>query len=186
MAREDFSYESSRLRALADFARTIIVPAAVLMSFVNVTNVQFGYYTVPCCGFCILLGSYLQGAYRSFQLGRDAKRLGKGREGPVGSIPVQVPLLRRCFFQRLTEALHSVKGKLPGGIDLIIRAIANNQKGYIHDLFLEWFEECQSTTINVRVLGIDKVGISLFYMCIPLTTTCSSSQWTPNISSFCW
>lgn len=46
---------------------------------------------------------------------------------------------------------------LPGGIDLVIRAFANQRSGYVHDIFLEWFEEYKSTTINVRVLGIDKV-----------------------------
>jgi hypothetical protein len=51
-----------------------------------------------------------------------------------------------------------VKGKLPGNIDLIIRALANQRNGYIHDIFLEWFEEYQSTTINLRLLGVDKVG----------------------------
>jgi len=52
-----------------------------------------------------------------------------------------------------------VKGKLPGNIDLIFRVLANQRSGYVHDIFLEWFEECQSTTINVRLLGIDKVGV---------------------------
>ena len=53
-----------------------------------------------------------------------------------------------------------VKGKLPGNIDLIVRAIATDWGGYIHDDLLEWFEECQSTTINVRLLGVDKVSSS--------------------------
>jgi len=51
-----------------------------------------------------------------------------------------------------------VKGKLPGNIDLIIRAFANQKSGYVHDTLLEWFEEYQSTTINLRLFGIDKVG----------------------------
>ena len=54
-----------------------------------------------------------------------------------------------------------MKGRLPGGIDLIIRVLANLQRGYLHDIFLEWFEEYQSTTINLRIFGIDKVGSSL-------------------------
>lgn len=56
------------------------------------------------------------------------------------------------------RVLCSVEGKLPGNIDLIIRAFATQRSGYIHDLFLEWFEEYQSTIINVRILGVDKVG----------------------------
>ena len=57
----------------------------------------------------------------------------------------------------LTETSHRVKGKLPGNIDLIIRAFANQRGGYVHDTILEWFEEYQSTTVNLRLLGVDKV-----------------------------
>jgi hypothetical protein len=61
---------------------------------------------------------------------------------------------------QLTEVPHRVKGRLPGGIDLIIRALANQRSGHVHDIFLEWFEEYQSTIINVRILGADKVSPS--------------------------
>jgi hypothetical protein len=88
MAREDFSFESARLRAIGDFTKAVVVPAVVLTSLVRTTEVQLGYYTIPCYGLCIFLGSYLQGLYRSFQLGRDIKQLSKSVEGPVGSIPV--------------------------------------------------------------------------------------------------
>ena len=88
MAREDFSFESARLRAIGDFTKAVVVPAVVLTSLVRATKVQLGYYTVPCYGLCVVLGSYLHGLYRSFQLGRDIKQLSKSVEGPVGSIPV--------------------------------------------------------------------------------------------------
>ena len=88
MAREDFSYESARLRALGDLTKAVVVPAVVLTSLVKATRIQLGYFTVPCYGLCIFLGSYLQGLYHSFQQGRDARRLAEGKEGPVGSVPV--------------------------------------------------------------------------------------------------
>ena len=88
MAREDFSYESARLRVFGGLAKAVVVPAVVLASLIRVTKVQLGYYTVPCYGLSIFLGSYLQGLYRGFQQGRDAKQLAKGVEGPIGSIPV--------------------------------------------------------------------------------------------------
>jgi len=88
MAREDFSYESARLRALGDFTKVVVVPTVIPALLVRATKVQLGYYTVPFYGLCIFLGSYLQGLYRSFQLERDAKHLAKGKEDPVGSIPV--------------------------------------------------------------------------------------------------
>jgi hypothetical protein len=88
MAREDFSYESARLRAFGNLIEAIIVPTMALVSLVKVTNVQLGYYIVPCYGLCIFIGSYLQGLYRGFRLGRDAKRLADAKGAPVGSIPV--------------------------------------------------------------------------------------------------
>jgi len=88
MARLDFSYESARLRALGDFTKAAVIPAVILALLVRATEVQLGYYTVPCYGLCVFLGSYLLGIYRSFRLGRDAKSLAKGRGGPVESIPV--------------------------------------------------------------------------------------------------
>ena len=51
-----------------------------------------------------------------------------------------------------------VKGKLPGNIDILVRLFANNNSGYLYDLFLELFDQCQSTTINLRIFGVDKVG----------------------------
>ena len=64
------------------------MPAVVLVLLVRATKAQLGHYTIPCYELCIFLGSYLQGLYRGFQLGRDAKHLAKGIKGPVGSIPV--------------------------------------------------------------------------------------------------
>lgn len=51
-----------------------------------------------------------------------------------------------------------MKGKLPGNIDIVVRLFANNDSGYLYDLFLELFDQCQSTTINLRIFGIDKVS----------------------------
>ena len=88
MTRDDFSYESARLRALGGFSKAVVMPVVVLALLVRATNVQLGHYTIPCYGLCIFLGSYLQGLYRGFRLERDVKHLAKGMEGPVGSIPV--------------------------------------------------------------------------------------------------
>ena len=51
-----------------------------------------------------------------------------------------------------------MKGKLPGNIDIVIRLFADNDSGYLYDLFSELFEQCQSTTINLRLFGTDEVG----------------------------
>jgi len=88
MAREDFSYESARLRALGDLAKAVVVPAVVLASLLKATKIELGYYTIPCYGLSIFLSSYLQALYRSFQEGKDAKQLAKGVKGTIGSIPV--------------------------------------------------------------------------------------------------
>ena len=83
--------------------------------------------------------------------------------------------------------LHRVKGKLPGNIDLIIQALAEKRNGYIHDTLLGLFEEYQSTTICIRLLGIDTVGS------LPLILRhgrisydmYSFSLWIPSTSSSC-
>lgn len=90
MARKDFSFKSARFRALIDLTKTLILPSVVLVSLLRATKVQLGYYTIPCYILSLFLGSYLQGLYRSFQLGRATKILAKGKKGTVGSIPVQV------------------------------------------------------------------------------------------------
>lgn len=88
MAREDFTYESARLRALGDFTKAFVVPVAVLVSLVKATEVQLGHYTVPCYGLSIFLNSYLRMLYCDFQRRRDVKKLAMGKEGSLGSIPV--------------------------------------------------------------------------------------------------
>lgn len=88
MIREDFSFESARLRALRDFSKAVVVPAVILTFLVRVTEVQLGYYTIPFYGLCIFLSSYLQESYRGFRLERDAKRLAGSSGVPIGSIPV--------------------------------------------------------------------------------------------------
>ena len=96
MACEDFSYESTQLRALGDLSKAVVMLAVVLALLVRATKAQLSHYTIPCYGLCIFLGLYLQGLYCSFLLERDAKHLAKGIEGPVGSILVQVAL--PCWF----------------------------------------------------------------------------------------
>lgn len=88
MVREDFSYESARLRALTDLTKAAIAPAVVFACLLKATGVQLGYYTVPGYGSCIFLWSYLRGLYHSFLFRKDAKRLAKDKGGPMGSVPV--------------------------------------------------------------------------------------------------
>ena len=87
---------------------------------------------------------------------------GEGRQALGGSSRVCSGVSHAAappVLWQLNNTLHTrVKGKLPGNIDLIIRSFANKRSGYVHDIFLEWFEEYQSATINLRILGIDKVG----------------------------
>jgi len=94
----------------------------------------------------------------------------KGRRTQWG--PFQCELHRHVNSCHDDKSSRRVKGKLPGNIDLIIRAIANQRGGYVHDTLLEWFEEYQSTTINIRLLGVDKVRSSSSFSGTggPLTT----------------
>lgn len=50
-----------------------------------------------------------------------------------------------------------MKGKLPGNLDVLFRLLACTKTGYMMDAFSEMFKECNSTTVNLRVLWADKV-----------------------------
>ena len=50
-----------------------------------------------------------------------------------------------------------MKGKLPGNLDIVFRILACQKTGYMMDVFAELFEEYKATTINLRVLWVDKV-----------------------------
>ena len=77
--------------------------------------------------------------------------------------PFRCKSRRHVNPRQLNDTLDTrVKGKLPGNIDLVIRGFANERSGYIHDIFMEWFEEHKSTTINLRILGVDRVSPLLF------------------------
>lgn len=87
------------------------------------------------------------GMQRRFQgIGRSGRSLGEPKNYHAATSANSF----NCVFR--------VKGKLPGNIDIIVRLFANNDSGYLYDLFLELFDQCQSTTINLRLFGIDKVG----------------------------
>ena len=79
-----------------------------------------------------------------------------------------------------------MKGKLPGNIDIIVRLFANNDSGYLYDLFLELFEQCQSTTINLRIFGVDKVGDGCARASLCSRLAFSTSLSMLNISSTPW
>lgn len=53
--------------------------------------------------------------------------------------------------------VRSVKGKMPGNLDVLFRILANQESGYMMDTFAELFEECGSTTVNLNLLWTDKV-----------------------------
>ena len=48
-------------------------------------------------------------------------------------------------------------GKLSRNVDIIVHMLADKRNGCVHDTLLEWFEEYQTTTMNLRLLGIDQV-----------------------------
>ena len=88
MTREDFSFESARLRALLDLSKTVVVPAVILTALVRQTKVELGYFTIPFYMLGVFLSSYLRDLYRGFRLERDAERLAGSSGVPIGSIPV--------------------------------------------------------------------------------------------------
>ena len=63
-----------------------------------------------------------------------------------------------------------IRGKLPGNLDILWRILASQDKGYMMDVFWEIFEECKSTTVNLRILWTDKVRDPT--LIVPISVCC--------------
>lgn len=86
--KEGYSFAVARRRALIDFTKIVLAPAAAFTVLVRATGVQLGHYAVPSCGLWIFLVWYLPQLYNSVKFRRDAKRLATERGVPLGTVPV--------------------------------------------------------------------------------------------------
>jgi len=129
----DHSIRSVRRRVVGSILRDSIVPAGVVALALRLAGIRLGYISgallLPAAA---LFGMYLQSVYRDYVDAKESSRL--------GAVPVP-----------------QIKGKLPGNIDVLFRILAGKKSGYMFDTFTELFEECDSTTINMRILWMDKV-----------------------------
>jgi hypothetical protein len=80
------------------------------------------------------------------------QKLGRNPSTEVSDFPPNIVIEVKVFFLP-----RRVNGKLPGNLDILFRIFTNQKNGYMLDAFAELYEECKSTTVNLRILWTDKV-----------------------------
>ena len=133
MPGSEYDHSRVRLRFLENLFWKCVLPSAVLAAL-RVTQIDFGYLTVPSHIAFISTLFYLKTLYNDYHVSREAHRRGAR----------QIP---------------RVVGKWPGNVDVMLRLFADLKSGYMQDVFLELFHEYQSTTLNLSILWTDKVRI---------------------------
>lgn len=121
-----------RLRLVLDFSETIVLPAVFLTLVLPFLPFQLGLLTIPVYFGSIFVWATTRGAYFEFKQRREARSLG-------------------------ARPIPQVIGKWPGNLDILLRMIIAFRTSYILDVYLQLFEQYQSTTLNLRILWRDNV-----------------------------
>jgi hypothetical protein len=119
-----------RLRLLLDLA---IAPLSVLL--IVILRLQLGLFAIPAYFSVIFAWTTIRGKYAEFKHLREAHSFG-------------------------ARPIPQVVGKWPGNLDVLLRMIVAFKTSYISDVYLQLFEQYQSTTLNVRILWRDNVRFS--------------------------
>jgi hypothetical protein len=120
------------LRLVLDFSETIVLPAVFLTLVLPFLPFQLGLLTIPVYFGSIFVWATTRGAYFEFKQRREARSLG-------------------------ARPIPQVIGKWPGNLDILLRMIIAFRTSYILDVYLQLFEQYQSTTLNLRILWRDNV-----------------------------
>ena len=134
---------SYRIRLLSDLLQVIGVPVCLLSVFVSIFRYRLGPLSIPIHLAFILLLATLKGVYSETRQDSEALSLG-------------------------ARPIPRVVGKWPGNVDILLRMMGAFKTSYVLDVYLQLFEEYQSTTLNLRILWRDNV-CGLF--------VCLSSAW---------
>ncbi|KAH8105405.1 cytochrome P450 [Cristinia sonorae] len=119
-----------RLRILQDFVRIFVFPILLLSLAFKATGIRLGLLAVPVHFAFIVLCAFARDWYGQLLQRQEAYKMG-GRVVP------------------------QVKGKWPGNIDVMLRIKNAAHNDYLCQGFLDLFQEYQSTTLNLRILGAD-------------------------------
>jgi hypothetical protein len=123
-----------RVRFLVDTFEVIVLPVALLRLMLWWFDIHPPFHQViPLYPASIAICKIATVLWRSLQQSREARSLNAR----------QVP---------------RVVGKWPGNFDILLRMIRAFKTSYVGDVYLQLFEEYQTTTLNLRVLWSDTVS----------------------------
>lgn len=121
-----------RHRLFLDLAETIALPCVILTLILSFLQCQLGLLTVPAHFSSIFAWTIIRGAYTEYKQQREARLLG-------------------------TRPIPQVVGRWPGNLDILLQMMIAFKTSYILDVYLQLFEQYQSTTLNLRILWRDNI-----------------------------
>ncbi|KAJ8515461.1 hypothetical protein ONZ45_g7112 [Pleurotus djamor] len=121
-----------RTRLLLDLTRVFLVPSLTLRLILLASETSLGKLTVPIYVAWTIGWAIVKGIRTNVKQGREASQLG-------------------------ARPIPRVQGKWPGNIDVLLRMMKAFKTSYVCDVYLQLFEEYQSTTLNTRILWCDTI-----------------------------
>lgn len=132
-----------RARLFLDVCRVFILPSTVLSCILRIVRVDLGLFAFPIYPAFIVAWAVVKGITTNVAQAREAAQFG-------------------------AKPIPRVRGKWPGNIDVLLRMMAAFKTSYVCDVYLQLFEEYQSTTLNTRILWCDTVSTMFTWCFIPL------------------
>jgi hypothetical protein len=128
-----------RIRLLRDIFRIFFLPSLLLFVILTLSETRLlSYLCFLLYPAFIILATCLRTLYADYVQAADARRLG-------------------------ARPIPRVKGKWPGNIDIMLTMMKDRKSEYMQDVFLQLFQEYQSTTLNLRILWTDKVTLFFYF-----------------------
>ncbi|KAF4565700.1 cytochrome P450 family protein [Pleurotus pulmonarius] len=121
-----------RARLFLDVCRVFILPCTVLSCILRIVQVDLGFLAFPTYSTFIVVWAVAKGITTNVAQAREAAQFG-------------------------AKPIPRVQGKWPGNIDVLLRMMAAFKTSYVCDVYLQLFEEYQSTTLNTRILWCDTI-----------------------------
>lgn len=127
-----------RTRLLIDVLRIFVLPVAAVWQAQRLIGIQLGFLNLPSSILAIITWGWIRNLYYDYNQAQEMKRLG-------------------------AKPVPRIRGKWPGNIDVLLRMMKAFKTAYIMDVYLELFQEYQSTTLNTRIMWVDQVSVVVEY-----------------------
>ena len=121
-----------RIRLFLDLWRVAVLPSLAFHAVLKYSGSRLGFLTQPLHFGFIISWFFFKGALLKTFQDREARKLG-------------------------AQPIPRVVGGWPGNIDVLLKILRAFNTSYIHDVYLNLFEEYQCTTLNTRILWSDAV-----------------------------